>query len=239
MAQRRYISGTGLGGRGTYEKALGIRLELSAPGATAAAVAERHGISRRTLYRMLESLGKGEHPDIAIEDETDGSEPSAPPAPAAFENVTPVGSEQDAVAAIAQKIADGTWCDADFERYRKAWSVSRLQMRNWVIEASTRTRASIDPHYLSALFMDSVQHLRYLAEQAELNGDQKLAVEATSRAAMLIATISRNNRVRSVAAAEQRLDTTHKLIAAGWLPPAPDGLPLPTIESYEQKKEKQ
>jgi transposase len=218
------------------------------PGANAGLVAERFGVSVRTVYRIVGRLnGSGgkdhpkpqKHPSRARVDSHTGARPRAvnkvfPPDRKPGE---PSGRREEGIARITELMVSGQWQSQLVEELAPEFGVSVHSIRAWAHDASVAIRATVDPHKVTAYWLESVDFLAEQAYEAKEKHETKLAIMAMSRLGQLCGAMIRGGAEHAAAkrtASESEKEAHQKLVELGWKPPTTFGeLPVPDVDDPE------
>lgn len=189
--------------------------QMADDGVRIADIAEKYGVSDETVYKQIDS----------VRPETFKSR---------IENIKKRPVPREMVEEVAQMLASGTWTPQCLGVVAEKWKCSRITVRNVVVEASVKIHQPINPYYLSAIFIDCIDSLRRIGCKAERVGDLPSAISAYKSAGALIAVVTKAAD-RPLELGEAKRDmTAAELIAKGWTPPVPEGLPKPFLDDPEK-----
>jgi hypothetical protein len=139
---------------------------------------------------------------------------------------------------IADLMAKGTWDGNRVSQLVKYFGVQRFEIASFAIAAAERVSRGLDPSMLSAVLEETIYELRRLAYHCERNGRPEVSVAARRAVGQMIVSLSKNNP--DTAKATKQIIHLHQaqsqqavsaktgaeeLIAQGWSPPVPYGLP--------------
>jgi hypothetical protein len=114
----------------------------------------------------------------------------------------------------------------------KMWGLSLQSVHEICSEASRAVQCSVNVSDVLRTFSESLDELLSLGHECRATGKPREAIVAFAKVAELCMQVTRN-RDGLPSGDDSRLDTVQKLIAAGWTPPAPEGLPAPTLDDPE------
>lgn len=130
---------------------------------------------------------------------------------------------------ISREMASGIWDPRRCLDLARVWGYPPSEVRQWAISAAARVNAKISMSQLSAYFIDTLQHLKDLADICEEHGNYEAAIGATSRLGQLIIGVSRTaleGELKRIGPGDVSASSpAEQLIALGWTPPVPKGLP--------------
>lgn len=197
--------------------------QMADDGARMQDIAERFGVSVETVYQHLDTI-RPESFNARKEHAKTHKESLAVP-------------HDMAVDEVAKLLSSGVWTARHIGALASKWQCSRLTVRNIVIEASVKIHNPINPYYLSAIFVDSIESLRRIGCKAERMGDFPSAINAYKSAGALIAVVTKAaDRPLELGEAKRDMTST-ELIAQGWTPPVPKGLPKPFLQDPDDDPE--
>lgn len=112
------------------------------------------------------------------------------------------------------------------------WNLSASNVHDICAEASRVVTCSVNVSEVLRTFNETLDELLALGHDCRNNDRPREAIVAFSKVAELCMQVTRQ-RDGLPSGNDNRLDTTQKLIAAGWTPPPPEGLPAPTLDDPE------
>lgn len=141
---------------------------------------------------------------------------------------------------ISQLMAKGTWDQTKVAQLVKGFKVTRFEIATYAIEAAEKVSRGINPAMLSAVLEEQIHELRRLAYQTAKERPE-VSVSARRAIGQIIVSLSKNNpdtakATRQIIHLHQAPSQQHvsakmgaeELIAKGWMPPLPLGLPAIT-----------
>lgn len=143
----------------------------------------------------------------------------------------------EAVEEMAKNLASNNWNPRRLHDFSVKWGCSRYTVREIVVEASVKIQSPINPYYLSAIFLDCIESLRRIGDRAERAKKWDSATFAYKAAGGLIATVTKQADKPLELSGQKREMTVADLIAQGWTPPPPEGLPMPLLDDPEKDPE--
>lgn len=186
-------------------------------------IAEHFGVSTETVYQHLDTIRPESVKSRRLEMKAKKATLNRP--------------REMAVEEAAKILASGAWTQQCLGELASRWQCSRMAVRDIVVEASVKIHNPINPYYLSAIFVDSIESLRRIGCKAERMGDFPSAINAYKSAGALIAVVTKAAD-RPLELGEARRDmTSTELIAQGWTPPVPKGLPKPFLQDPDDDPE--
>lgn len=202
-------------------------------------VAEDVGVDKKTVYRIQIERAS------VIAEEID------------FSNTTEAQLREKCVEFISGLMANGMWDHSKVSRIVAFYGVQRFEVANFAIAAAERVARGINPTMLSAVLEETIHELRRLAYHCEKDGRVEASISARRALGQMIVSLSKNNpetaRVTKQivhfhqAQPQQNVSAkmgAEELIALGWVPPPPLGLPsIADDESalnneFEEREEK-
>jgi len=112
------------------------------------------------------------------------------------------------------------------------WSLSASNVHDICAEASRTVQGSVNVSEVLRTFGEAVDELLSLGHECRDNDRPREAIVAFSKVAELCMQVTLKRDVLP-SGNDNRLDTVQKLIAAGWTPPPPEGLPMPYLDDPE------
>jgi hypothetical protein len=167
------------------------------------------------------------------------------------------GELRDAcVELIARMMAAGEWEQHKVTTLVKLYGVQRFEVQSWAIIAAKKVRRGLDPVVLSSMLEETLYELRRLAVHCERQGRPEVSVIARKAIGSIIVSLSKNDPDRAkmtkqilhihqqpIAQNVSARTGVEELIAKGWTPPAPKGLPPITDDEaalnndFDERKE--
>lgn len=113
------------------------------------------------------------------------------------------------------------------------WNLSASNVHDICAEASRVVTCSVNVSEVLRTFNEALDELITLGHECRKNKQPREAIVAFSKVAELCMQVTRQKDGLPSSNDGERLNTTQKLIAAGWTPPPPEGLPAPTLDDPE------
>jgi transposase-like protein len=219
-----------------------IAREYRKAGANADSVAEKFGVSKRTVYRILtRTSGPTDKPP-----ESKGKPKNGHPRPPEASHARAVNKVQlaptegekreAAIQRITQAMADGEWNSSStiVEDLAAEFGMSTHTIRHWAQIASVRLGRLVDPHEVTARWLESIDFLATEAYRAKDENKTKLAILAMGRLGALCGAMIRGGAEHAAGkrqASESEQKARETLIEMGWKPPVTLAeLPMPNVD---------
>jgi transposase-like protein len=223
-----------------------ILSDYESEGAKPVAVAAKHNLSERTLYRIVakarksgvgSSTRRGTSPEIPSRTpprvraraNKDVPELVAPEAPQGAKS----SGREAGIARITELMVRGQWATGCIEELAVEFGASVHTIRSWAHDASVALRASVDPHKVTAYWLESVDFLATEAYQARAKADTRTAILAMSRLGQLCGSMIRGaaEHTKTTPATTNEREAHQRLVELGWKPPeSVAGLPMPDCD---------
>jgi hypothetical protein len=130
-------------------------------------------------------------------------------------------------------MARGQWATGYVEELASEFGASVHTIRSWAHDASVALRASVDPHKVTAYWLESVDFLATEAYQARAKADTRTAILAMSRLGQLCGSMIRGaaEHTKSTNVTTNEREAHQRLVDLGWKPPeSVAGLPMPDCD---------
>jgi hypothetical protein len=152
------------------------------------------------------------------------------------------------IAFVISQMSSGNWHRDRVMDMVSTYGIRAFEVRNWEVAAQTRLGVALDPAMITAFLNDTLHELRRLADEAEQQRNLRAAIAARKALADTIVSLARTHTDSALAAqilahganADEddvrrvnKAEENRRLIAAGWCPPVPDGLPAIAVDDSE------
>jgi hypothetical protein len=116
------------------------------------------------------------------------------------------------------------------------WGLSLQSVAEICAEASRAVQCSVNVADVLRTLNETIDELLSIGHDCKNNDMPREAIVAFSKVADLCVQVTRQ-RGAFPSGDENRLSSVQKLIEAGWTPPPPEGLPMPTLDDPEKELE--